>query len=178
MTFPSSQSIVLPSRPRIERAFAVYADWLHPAKRALSARWRAYQARRREARAFDAVGNMDVHMLRDIGASDELIARAAADRRTYPRPEILFQLAAIAVGIAAMGMAAPALAVDAPAPQAAGNAYAGRPLVGVFTGEFVDGAPVYRFPAVIVTGSRKAEPARSEQPLAQRRPAKAISTRS
>ena len=28
------------------------------------------------------------------------------------------------------------------------------PYVGVFTGEFVDGVPLYRFPAIHVVGSR------------------------
>ena len=30
------------------------------------------------------------------------------------------------------------------------------PYVGVFTGEFVDGLPLYRFPTVEVVGSRRA----------------------
>lgn len=32
---------------------------------------------------------------------------------------------------------------------------ASQPYVGVFTGDFVDGLPLYRFPAIEVIGSRR-----------------------
>ena len=35
-----------------------------------------------------------------------------------------------------------------------GSASEAAPYVGVFTGEFVDGKPLYRFPAIYVIGSR------------------------
>jgi hypothetical protein len=34
------------------------------------------------------------------------------------------------------------------------SAAQGDPYVGMFTGEFVDGKPLYRFPAIYVVGSR------------------------
>ena len=48
---------------------------------------------------------------------------------------------------------------DATAP--ANPERAGVP-VGVFSGEFVDGAPVYRLPRLVVVASRKAGPAKLE----------------
>ena len=48
-----------------------------------------------------------------------------------------------------------ALAVDAYAPQR--NAPAGVRMIGVFTGEFANGAPVNRLPPVEVSASRRAE---------------------
>jgi hypothetical protein len=44
-------------------------------------------------------------------------------------------------------------------------------MAGVFAGEYVKGAPVYRFPAVVVTGSRKESPAGNLQPCRQARAA-------
>jgi hypothetical protein len=40
-----------------------------------------------------------------------------------------------------------------PTPKA-GLPPAAAPYVGVFTGEFVDGKPLYRFPAIEIVGSR------------------------
>jgi hypothetical protein len=45
------------------------------------------------------------------------------------------------------------------------------PTAGVFAGEYVNGAPVYRFAAVVVTGSRKASPGGNTQPCRQTRAA-------
>jgi len=39
---------------------------------------------------------------------------------------------------------------------------AGVPMVGVFSGEFVDGVAVYRLPRLVVVASRKAELAKLE----------------
>ena len=38
--------------------------------------------------------------------------------------------------------------------KASGSGSEDAPYVGVFTGEFVDGKPLYRFPAIHVVGSR------------------------
>lgn len=40
---------------------------------------------------------------------------------------------------------------------------AGVPMVGVFSGEFVNGVPVYRLPRLVVVASRKAELAKLER---------------
>ena len=53
--------------------------------------------------------------------------------------------------------------VDVPASAAARKTAAGEPIVGVFTGAHVNGAPVYRLPPVIVAVDRKAALARIER---------------
>ena len=176
MTLSSSPSIVLPSR-RTERALMALCARLHSVRRTLLARWRGYQAQRRGARAFDAIRGMDAHILRDIGAPDELISAAVAARGSSPWREVLFQLAAAAVAIAVIGSAAPTFAAEAAGQPATAKGYPVRPLAGVFTGEFVDRAPVYRFPAVVVTGSRNAKVAKSEPPVAERGRARASTPR-
>jgi hypothetical protein len=41
-----------------------------------------------------------------------------------------------------------------PTPEPSGSPVAPAPYIGVFTGEFVDGKPLYRFPPIEVVGSR------------------------
>jgi len=41
-----------------------------------------------------------------------------------------------------------------PGPKPSSSASEAAPYVGVFTGEFVDGKPLYRFPPIYVIGSR------------------------
>ena len=43
------------------------------------------------------------------------------------------------------------------APERAPDASARSPMVGVFTGEFVNGVPVYRLPPIAVVGRRESE---------------------
>lgn len=38
--------------------------------------------------------------------------------------------------------------------RSSSSAAEGAPYVGVFTGEYVDGKPLYRFPSIYVVGSR------------------------
>jgi hypothetical protein len=52
------------------------------------------------------------------------------------------------VGLALAGCAS--VPGDAPSPSPPATA----PYVGIFTGRFVDGKPLYRFPTIEVTGSR------------------------
>ena len=120
---------------------------------------------------------MDAHLLRDIGAPEELISRAVAGRNSPLPREFLFQLAAVAAAITMIATPAPALAADGGTSETPCQRLAQQVLPGVFTGEFADGGPVYRFPSVVVTGSRRAEPVRSEPPLAQRRPARMATAR-
>ena len=81
----SSSSVVLPSRPLAGSVFAGLGASLNSLARTLLSRWRDSLAQRREARALAAVGEMDLHMLRDIGAPEHLIARAAEARSAYGR---------------------------------------------------------------------------------------------
>ena len=56
--------------------------------------------------------------------------------------------------IATVALGATAEAADLRPPS---RASANAQLVGLFTGEYVDGAPVYRLPPVIVVASREAD---------------------
>jgi len=70
--------------------------------------------------------------------------------RLLPRPEISTVWVAVATALV-LGLAGCATEPGSK-PEAA-------PYVGVFTGEFVDGMPLYRFPPILVIGSRnKVEP--------------------
>ena len=89
MTYSSSPSVATSSRPRTGRALAALREWLQ----ALHARRRDLHVQRREARTLRAVSEMDAHLLRDIGAPEELISRAIEDRNSRLPREFLFQLA-------------------------------------------------------------------------------------
>lgn len=39
-------------------------------------------------------------------------------------------------------------------PKPSGSSFEPAPYVGVFTGEYVDGRPLFRFPPILVIGSR------------------------
>ena len=59
----------------------------------------------------------------------------------------------IAVATLALGLAGCAAELG---PKPSGWTLEAAPYVGVFTGEFVDGKPLYRFPPILVIGSRSA----------------------
>lgn len=59
--------------------------------------------------------------------------------------------------------ATPAAGGDAAAGPATGTASAQEPIVGQFTGKFVNGTPVYRLPSISISASRTAELARIER---------------
>jgi hypothetical protein len=61
----------------------------------------------------------------------------------------------LAVTLAACGMLMFGGEPAAPAPGT--GVQAERPMVAIFTGEFVDGMPVYRLPSITVTARRGAE---------------------
>jgi hypothetical protein len=85
MNFQLSPSVVIPLRARTERVYARIGERVRAALRALLKRWREHKTRRAEPRAFDAIGDMNEYMLRDIGAPDWLIARAVARRDAHHR---------------------------------------------------------------------------------------------
>ena len=94
--------------------------------------------------------------------------------RSRPFAALGERLALLAIVV--IGTVAPILVAAAAGPQEVAKGYAQTKTAGVFTGEFVDGAPVYRFPPVVVVGSR-AEPVRSEERVAQPLPMKAPAAR-
>jgi len=92
-------------------------------------------------------------------------ARPVRTRATTRVDDLAFTLclAIFAVALAAFrgladpgpsAKASPAMATATPGPQ--------QP-AGTFTGTYVNGAPVYRLPAITVEASREVETARSEQ---------------
>jgi hypothetical protein len=125
--------------------------------------WRDSRARRREVRALDTTKDMNEHMLRDIGAHDRLIALAAARRDADHRRRISVQLSTPLLVVALTATAVLGAAGETTDSRPMSKAAAKSQLVGVFTGQHVDGVPVYRLPAVRVVTSRKAERAKLER---------------
>ncbi|HEV8552287.1 MAG TPA: hypothetical protein VGR65_02725 [Casimicrobiaceae bacterium] len=157
MNAHSSQPSVL-SRPLTERVVSEIAQALRAAG-AVLALWRSHKARSRDVRAVDAMTDMNEHMLRDIGAPDRLISHAAARRDADQRRRIPDQLLAPLLVVALVATVAFGAAAEA-ADLRPGNASVKAQVVGVFTGEYVNGTPVYRLPPVIVIARREVETAR------------------
>ena len=128
--------------------------------------WRDSRARRRESRTFDAMADMSEHMLRDIGAHERLISHAAARRDADHRRRISVQLSTPLLMVALIATAALAVGGEATGSPPS-KACAPVQMAGVFTGEYVNGAPLYYLPPVVVVASRKAEEGKlaREEPL-------------
>ena len=153
---------ILPPRPVTARVLSEIRNALRAAG-AFVALWRIQWARSREARTVDAMTDMNEYMLRDIGASERLIAHVAgrkdADHRRWIAGQLSTPLLVLAlIAIAPLGAAAEAADLR-PATKVSANAQ----MVGLFTGEYVDGTPVYRLPPVIVVASREADRLRLER---------------
>ena len=155
---PLQPSILL-SRSLTERVVSGVGKALRAAG-ILRVHWRDSRARRREARAVDAIADMNAHMLRDIGAHDRLIAHAAARSDADHRRRIAFQLSTPLLVVTLIATAALGMVAEAAASRPTSEARATAQPIGDFTGEYVNGTPVYRLPRVIVVGSRKLEQAR------------------
>ena|SRR5438552_6715590 len=123
-------------------------------------RWANYRARRRDARAVDAIADMNTYMLRDIGAHDGLIADAAARRNAGNRRRIDIQLSTPLLVVTLIATATLGTLAEAADSRPTSEARATAQPIGDFTGEYVNGTPVYRLPPVIVVASRKVERAR------------------
>jgi uncharacterized protein YjiS (DUF1127 family) len=147
------------SRSLIERVVSG-VDKAFRAAGALPALWRDNRARTREMRAFAAIADMNEHMLRDIGAHDRLVAHAAARRDVDYRRRIAVQLSTPLLMVTLMATATLGAAGQAADSRPTRRAPAQAELLGDFTGEYVDGTPIYRLPPVIVVASRKVERAR------------------
>ena len=102
------------------------------------------------------------HVLAVLG---ERLGRA----KRQPWREMPLRLTMVLAAIAVIGAVAPPSVAQAASPKGTGTAHAQGQMAGVFTGELVGGVPVYRFPTVIVAGSRSAEPTRSEARVVQPR---------
>jgi hypothetical protein len=64
------------------------------------------------------------------------------------------KLVAVWVAVATALVLGLAGCAAAPGPKPSTSPSEAAPYVGVFTGEFVDGRPLYRFPPILVVGSR------------------------
>jgi hypothetical protein len=87
------------------------------------------------------IGNAGAHCLRAVRLSAFLAAAA----------------------LTATATATAASAGNSTAPERPPNASAQSPLAGIFTGAFVNGAPVYRLPTISVVGHREADIARLQR---------------
>jgi uncharacterized protein YjiS (DUF1127 family) len=157
MNAPTTSSI-LPSPSGTDPVFGRLGGFVRTTLRDLRLHWILCRAQRRNTRAIERLGPLNPHVLRDIGVSNEMLFCDAAPRPVHERHGLPFGLSMLLVALALDGTATPALAETlaraADKPQQA--QVASPPMAGVFAGEFVNGAPVYRFPAVVVIGSRKA----------------------
>jgi len=129
----------------------------------LASAWRE-RANRRHLRAGEPVSAMNEHLLKDIGALDRLISSPAARERPMLRRirggafACVVLLGAVLVATATDTWAAEAAPARPPTATPASPE-----IVGVFSGEFVNGAPVYRLPPISVVASREAALARLER---------------
>ena len=169
----TASSTALPTRPGTDPVFGSFGGLIRNTFRSLGMQWFLYRAERRKSRSTEPVGEMNAHMLRDIGAPDAMIASAAGARPAYQRHGIPFgfSVVLVAIALAVTGTPVSAEIVVPSAARSSGQALtqaASVPMAGVFAGEYVNGAPVYRFPAVVVTGSaREVAAARPQPPCRQ-----------
>ena len=170
MTFQSSSPIAVPARMS-----QGIGDALHAAVSSLRTFWGDHKARR-EMRVFDPVSDMNDYLLRDIGASDQLVSNAVARRGGHRERDVRARLAVPFLAVAIIMIAAPVPAESAD-PRTTTMTQAGPQgqEVGIFTGTFEQGAPVYRLPPVNVVATRKVELAKTEREerLARARQARA-----
>ena len=162
MNAPPSQPSVILSRSLSERLVSEFAKALRAAG-TLLALWYDKRARRREVRVVDAIADMNEHMLRDIGLADQVISHAAIRSDADHRRQISVRLMTPLLVLALIATAALGAAAEAPDLRATSKERAQAQMVGVFSGEFVNGAPVYRLPPVIVVASRSVEQAKLER---------------
>ena len=98
---------------------------------------------------------------------EEMTASSRAARPAYERHGIPFGFAALIVTLALAGTGMPTSAETVAQANASAKAQVQvvkeRPSA-VFAGEYVNGAPVYRVPAVVVVGTRKEDSTAQSQP--------------
>src|SRR5438093_938928 len=129
---PLQPSILL-SRSLTERVVSGVGKALRAAG-ILRVHWRDSRARRREARAVDAIADMNAHMLRDIGAHDRLIAHAAARSDDYHRRRIAIQLSTRLLAVTLIATATLVALAEAADSRPTGSAPATAQPIGDFTG--------------------------------------------
>jgi len=152
----SSTSTVPSSRPGTDPVFGQFGGPIRTMLRNLRLQWMLYRTQGRKVRALEPVRTTNAHLLRDIGLSREMLSPEAAERPARDRLGLPFGLGMIFLALALNGAGTPAFAQTmARAGDRTESRMSSVPTVGVFAGEYVSGAPVYRFGTVVVTGSRK-----------------------
>src|SRR5262245_8465008 len=145
MNATPSTSTVLSSRPGADPVFGRFGGLIRTTLRDLRLQWFLYRTQRRKTAVAAPLGEMNAHMLRDIGAPDEMIARTTGPRPAYERHGIPFGLGAVLVVVALTGTATPTSAETGAPSAASGKAPAqvqvsSAPMAGVFVGEYINGA--------------------------------------
>ena len=151
MNIDRLQPLALPHASPAMRFLSATATTARAALRVASLMWRSYRLRSVETRAAGAIGELSPHVLRDIGASNELLAHV------HERRSISFPLWSLVVAAILTMTVVPVSAAEDGHLQTAKRASAQHQIVGVPSGELQGGAPVYRLPSIEVVGSRKAE---------------------
>jgi hypothetical protein len=182
MNTASSMSTALHTRPGSDPVFGSFGGPFRATLRGLRMHWFLYRGRHAKTRTTESVGEMSAHMLRDIGAPDEMIASTSLARPAYERHGIPFGLSIVLLSLALTGAPTPASAQTAAQSSPGGRAQSQAQvptaaMAGVFAGEYVNGAPVYRFPAVVVIGSRKESTVAARQQPCRQTLAHGINTR-
>ena len=170
MNASSSTSTALSSRPGFDPVFGQFGGLFRTTLRGLRMQWFLYRGRREKTRSIESVGEMNAHMLRDIGAPEEMIASSKAARPAYERHGIPFGFAVLIVALALGGTGMPTSAQTVAQANTSATVQvqvAKERLPAVFAGEYVNGAPVYRVPAVVVIGTRHEGSIARSQPCRQ-----------
>ena len=82
MNCNEATSTLLVSRPITERVVADVLDGLRAAATAFAALWERRNASQRDERVYGSIAELNEYALKDIGAPDWLVARAAERRET------------------------------------------------------------------------------------------------
>jgi hypothetical protein len=98
-----------------------------------------------------------------VDGSDRGVAARTPRSSTALKAIVILRLSKSVTSLLwAVGLAT-AIAIDATSGERTGNARDQHDRVGVFTGRFADGMPIYRLPSITVVARRKAEPANREE---------------
>lgn len=138
-----------------ERVIATVGQALPITAGGHAALWHNRLARSGEPRAADGKAQRNHGMLRDVGARSGMISRVDMTSEAYHRRLVIPVVAAALITAAAHAWAGNAIG-----PQTSVKPTMQAQWAGVFTGQYVNGEPVYRLPPVTVIADRNLEPAK------------------
>jgi hypothetical protein len=151
----SSTSPFPPCRPGTDPVFGQLGGGLiRTSLRSLRLQWILYRAARRKTRTIEPWDNMNVHMLRDIGVSQETLSRAGDAKAVCERQRPPVSALRCARGTRASRASRRFAELSARAARQEAAQASSVPMAGGFAGEYVNGAPVYRFSCRRRHGSR------------------------